>query len=55
MGDIDSGFDDSPMPEPSLRFKIIMIAVGAVTLAVFFVVFFTAFHTLTQLLAGVGD
>src|SRR5262249_24193846 len=43
MGDIQSGFDDSPAPEQSLLFKVIMIAIGVVTLVVFFVVFFAAF------------
>ena len=49
MGDIDSGFDESAgPPEQSLRFKIIMIIVGVVTLAVFFAVFFSAFSVLTD-------
>jgi hypothetical protein len=47
MGDIESGFDDSPAPEPALGFKVVMIAIGVITLVVFFVVFFTAFGSLT--------
>ena len=47
MGDIESGFDDSPVPEPSLRFKVIMITIGVITLVAFFVVFFSAFGSLT--------
>jgi hypothetical protein len=47
MGDIESAFDDSPAPEQSLRFKVVMIAIGVITLVVFFVVFFTAFGSLT--------
>jgi len=55
VGDIESGFDDSPGPVESLRYKIVMIAVGVITLAVFFIVFFSAFNTLRHLFAIMGQ
>jgi hypothetical protein len=54
VGDIESGFDDSSVPEPSVRSRIIMIVIGVITLVVFFVVFFSAFHTLSQVMTIVN-
>jgi hypothetical protein len=54
VGDIDSAFDDSSVPEPSVRSRVVMVVIGVITLVVFFVVFFSAFHTLSQLMSVVG-
>jgi hypothetical protein len=54
VGDIDSAFDDSSVPEPSVRSRVVMVVIGVVTLIVFFVVFVSAFHTLSQLMSVTG-
>ena len=54
MGDIDSAFDDSSVPEPSVRSRVVMVVIGVVTLIVFFVVFVSAFHNLSQLMSVMG-